>query len=72
MELPNVTNVEESILINIKYLNMTHYTDNNQKQHKEQLEEALKKNKTEQEKYAELMEMKTNMFVGAMLLKCRR
>jgi hypothetical protein len=45
MELPNVTNVEESILINIKYLNMTHYTDNNQKQHKEQLEEALKKNK---------------------------
>jgi hypothetical protein len=24
---------------------MTHYTDNNQKQHKEQLEEALKKNK---------------------------
>ena len=51
---------------------MTHYTDNNQKQHKEQLEEALKKNKTEQEKYAELMEMKTNMFVGAMLLKCRR
>jgi hypothetical protein len=28
--------------------------------------------KTEQEKYAKLMEMKTNMFVGAMLPKCRR